>query len=197
MTGVGRTYSFTKKWLCNSVLAVNGRYVAHTGSSSVPRIPLNTGEGDVIGWGQTFSVLTDRELSAVQLRISRFGPNTPTGLIEVSVSEFNTITSTLGATIASTSVPASNFDAPLGSDVPISTIDLSASGGQLDSAKTYLLSLVSMGGFDGTAVAPYAATDIYAGGNSYYAYVPLPPAIYLFGTGLLGLIGISRRKKAA
>ena len=27
--------------------------------------------------------------------------------------------------------------------------------------------------------------------------VPLPPALYLFGTGLLGLIGISRRRKAA
>jgi hypothetical protein len=27
--------------------------------------------------------------------------------------------------------------------------------------------------------------------------VPLPPALYLFGTGLLGLIGISRKKKAA
>ena len=27
--------------------------------------------------------------------------------------------------------------------------------------------------------------------------VPLPPAVWLFGTGLLGLIGIGRRKKAA
>jgi hypothetical protein len=27
--------------------------------------------------------------------------------------------------------------------------------------------------------------------------VPIPPALYLFGTGLLGLIGIARRKKAA
>jgi len=28
-------------------------------------------------------------------------------------------------------------------------------------------------------------------------WVPIPPAIWLFGTGLLGLIGISRHKKAA
>jgi len=29
------------------------------------------------------------------------------------------------------------------------------------------------------------------------AAVPVPPALYLFGSGLLGLIGVSRRKKAA
>ena len=29
------------------------------------------------------------------------------------------------------------------------------------------------------------------------AVVPLPPAVYLFGSGLLGLIGVARRKKAA
>jgi hypothetical protein len=27
--------------------------------------------------------------------------------------------------------------------------------------------------------------------------VPIPPALWLFGSGLLGLIGIARRKKAA
>jgi hypothetical protein len=27
--------------------------------------------------------------------------------------------------------------------------------------------------------------------------VPVPPAVFLFGSGLLGLAGISRRKKAA
>ena len=30
-----------------------------------------------------------------------------------------------------------------------------------------------------------------------YSPVPIPPAVWLFGSGLLGLIGISRRKKAA
>jgi hypothetical protein len=27
--------------------------------------------------------------------------------------------------------------------------------------------------------------------------VPIPPALWLFGSGLLGLVGIARRKKAA
>lgn len=33
--------------------------------------------------------------------------------------------------------------------------------------------------------------------NLQVRVVPVPPALYLFGTGLLGLIGIARRKKAA
>ena len=33
--------------------------------------------------------------------------------------------------------------------------------------------------------------------SEFPSHVPLPPALYLFGSGLLGLIGIARRKKAA
>jgi hypothetical protein len=29
-----------------------------------------------------------------------------------------------------------------------------------------------------------------------YTYVPVPPAVWLFGSGLIGLIGVARRKKA-
>jgi hypothetical protein len=32
--------------------------------------------------------------------------------------------------------------------------------------------------------------------NQEIAHAPIPPALLLFGSGLLGLIGISRRKKA-
>ena len=38
--------------------------------------------------------------------------------------------------------------------------------------------------------------DVWAKFNIVTA-VPIPPAIWLFGSGLLGLVGISRRKKAA
>ena len=39
---------------------------------------------------------------------------------------------------------------------------------------------------------------VIGGGNSALeAAVPAPPAVYLFGSGLLGLIGICRRRKTA
>jgi hypothetical protein len=38
--------------------------------------------------------------------------------------------------------------------------------------------------------------DIY-GNDPLISVVPVPAAVWLFGSGLLGLIGISRRKKAA
>jgi len=34
-------------------------------------------------------------------------------------------------------------------------------------------------------------------GTGQFSVVPIPPALYLFGAGLLGLIGIARRNKAA
>lgn len=43
--------------------------------------------------------------------------------------------------------------------------------------------------------------DLGDGGGSIYLTslkpIPLPPALWLFGTGLLGMVGIYRRKKAA
>lgn len=42
--------------------------------------------------------------------------------------------------------------------------------------------------------SPYDPT-LY--GNIVIAAVPVPPSLYLFGAGLLGLIGVARRKKAA
>jgi hypothetical protein len=51
----------------------------------------------------------------------------------------------------------------------------------------------------------YAGLQDYGEGDSVYVwpvadgdpFVPIPPAAWLFGSGLLGLIGIARRKKAA
>ena len=34
-------------------------------------------------------------------------------------------------------------------------------------------------------------------GNGTSAPVPLPAAVWLFGSGLMGLVGVSRRRKAA
>ena len=211
VSGLGNTEDLQFGIISNingiDVLGPSALESGYNGAYSFPCNPLYTGEGSIFGWGQTFVVSSDRTLSAAQLRISRIYSNTPTGLISVSVSEFNPVTNDIVALVASTVISASNFNEPLGSDVPVFTVDLSASGGQLDTGKTYLLSLTSMGGFGDTAVAPYAATDIYAGGNSYYYYedapdaqdtpsiqpIPEPTSIGLIITGLVAFLGIKRK----
>jgi len=49
------------------------------------------------------------------------------------------------------------------------------------------------GSFDCTTVANCAAATSHV---SAYGVVPVPAAVWLFGSGLLGLVGIARRKKA-
>lgn len=48
--------------------------------------------------------------------------------------------------------------------------------------------------FIGTA---FDANQVSMGFNYSISAIPLPPALWLFGSGLLGLVGIARRKKAA
>lgn len=59
---------------------------------------------------------------------------------------------------------------------------------------------------DGTLGVPMAAGGPFAGNNANFnlkgavvalAPVPVPAAVWLFGSGLLGLVGIARRKKSA
>ncbi|MDC1287999.1 PEP-CTERM sorting domain-containing protein [Gammaproteobacteria bacterium] len=42
----------------------------------------------------------------------------------------------------------------------------------------------------------FSSTPTYLSGGEQLAPVPAPPAIWLFGVGLLGLIGFSKRRKA-
>ena len=44
---------------------------------------------------------------------------------------------------------------------------------------------------------PSGVTFTSASGSTYASAVPLPAAVWLFGSGLLGLVGIARRKKTA
>jgi len=56
---------------------------------------------------------------------------------------------------------------------------------------------------DGTMGVPMATGGPFAGNNANFnlkgtlAVVPVPAAVWLFGSGLLGLVGIARRKKKA
>jgi len=48
---------------------------------------------------------------------------------------------------------------------------------------------------DAVIIGVDGATNLH--GLVYVSSIPVPAAVWLFGSGLLGLIGISRRKKAA
>lgn len=51
--------------------------------------------------------------------------------------------------------------------------------------------------FDSLATDPGAGMSLSSGGAFYYtAVVPVPAAVWLFGSGLLGLVGIARRRSA-
>jgi hypothetical protein len=47
------------------------------------------------------------------------------------------------------------------------------------------------------SVARFQSTGFDGNGSDWVGAVPVPAAVWLFGSGLLGLIGIARRKKAA
>ena len=59
---------------------------------------------------------------------------------------------------------------------------------------------LSLSGFTGLDEVTIGVTGTFVDpdfDNLTYQVVPIPAAVWLFGSGLLGLIGISRRKKAA
>lgn len=49
--------------------------------------------------------------------------------------------------------------------------------------------------FDAQSTASGASTKNNFNGQLFYSPVPVPAAVWLFGSGLLGLIGVARRKK--
>ena len=56
--------------------------------------------------------------------------------------------------------------------------------------------LLPVSGWGGTYSAVSSGYTINLTGAEFISAVPIPPAPWLFGSGLLGLVGIARRKKA-
>ncbi len=85
------------------------------------------------------------------------------------------------------------YDALFPSGIPIASV--LSGGGQpsvsfladLTSNTTYTVRTAFSFGINGTGVTANATTSVSA--------VPIPAAVWLFGSGLIGLIGLARRKK--
>ena len=95
------------------------------------------------------------------------------------------------------------------------SIDTSSFGVNVTPGSVYTFLFTSVSGAGDLAIRGILNQDTnpYAGGRSYHGagygdtptwdlkfetqVVPIPAAAWLFGSGLLGLVGIARRKKAA
>lgn len=61
------------------------------------------------------------------------------------------------------------------------------------SSPTANIAYILAGGYPETSFPPWSVVSL---DNLQFNVVPIPPALWLFGSGLVGLIGIARRKKA-
>ena len=116
---------------------------------------------------------------------------------------------------AGATTPWGTFSFPT---IGITGVSIFGVPGSLASASQYVVGLIpvgtdtelssTLGGvqsdiYDSGRIVSFSAdpiTNIDGSGEFIFsaaAVVPIPPAVWLFGSGLLGLIGIARRKKAA
>lgn len=73
------------------------------------------------------------------------------------------------------------------------TLDLSALP-EIDGSTVNILALINENGFFDITVGDETMVDYF---RLTYSAVPVPAAVWLFGSGLLGLIGTARRKRTA
>jgi len=91
-------------------------------------------------------------------------------------------------------------------------IDVSSAGISLSAGTPFMMGIVGAGpgticcGVRGTQANAYPAGALYLDGSvrdndlgfrTYMQVVPIPPAVWLFGSGLIGLVGIARRRRKA
>jgi len=88
----------------------------------------------------------------------------------------------------------------LAHDLISSDGDLTISCGRLLSAETQVTLIhdsISITGCQNDSGGYDQGADIGSGAEIVVSAVPAPAAIWLFGTGILGLVGVSKRRKAA
>jgi hypothetical protein len=106
--------------------------------------------------------------------------------------------SLFGSGIANSANPDCGYTNGGNATVPNCLWDGSNYGSAGQPAGNKLWELASVdGNGDGVMGVPMAANGTFGGFNanfSAYAPVPIPAAVWLFGSGLLGLIGFTRRK---
>ena len=78
------------------------------------------------------------------------------------------------------------------------TVVYEITGGGLDALDFNVFGTPGPGGNPGPflSVARFQSTGPSGGDSDWVGAVPVPAAVWLFGSGLLGLVGVARRKKA-
>ena len=165
--------------------------------------------------GQTFTVGIDGLLDSIELSLSETGSggDLVVNILDMSGGDLSLAPSLGGVSIAemdlgpfvlslsATSVTATLIDlSSLGIDVnvvDVLAVDLSTSRAlpNLYGVRRQISSDEYAGGahFAGNSFISSGADDLAF--KTFVTPVPIPPAVWLFGSGLLGLVGMARRKK--
>ena len=186
------------------VVARNGSNRAHVGHVS------NTNTGDQSSLSMTFDYtatdVVSFEMEAVAF-LSQFGGRIRHGLAGVEVSFLNTFNVPLGSAglfnVTSASLLGPNDFSILSTQQSYSSTMAEFAGlaglGNTDPIAKMSLSFLARGSFSfGGNIQP----NVRSGGDVWFdnvsvSTVPVPAAAWLFGSGLLGMTGVARRKKAA
>ncbi len=186
------------------VVARNSSNRAHVGHVS------NTNTGDQSSLSRTFAYtatdVVSFEMEAIAF-LSQFGSRIRHGLAGVEVSFLNTFNVPLGTAglfnVTSTSLLGPNDSSILSTQQSYSATMAEFAGlaglGDTDPIAKMSVSFLASGSFSfGGNIQP----NVRSGGNVWFdnfsvTTVPVPAAAWLFASGLVGLVGIARKKKAA
>ena len=118
------------------------------------------------------------------------GNHTQAGTLSVASSAGNTATINMSGWTVMWGAPQAPIDMGQGADA-IVTCGVDCAAG--DTFTLDYNAIVPDGGFAGVAYQLHLSGTIGEGAPA----IPVPAAVWLFGSGLLGLVGVARRRKAA